>query len=416
LTADSGEARESIISRARQQKNRDRDDSTLEGSASSRPGESVAKRGASAAADEEDDDDSDKDECDAVKDMTSLLALLDVDEAGTVYSVGASSNATRTRATRQPSILGETFDMRSNSGYPTTSLQSSPFDSGSLISSVYLTPLEHHLLRLYFTWQHPIAHLFSEDRFLRDLCNGFGNCYSPLLLSVLLAIGAHYSRFANEVQGDMYFARAKTLLANELERPSLSTCQALVLMGAREAGCGREYGSGWLYAGMGFRMQIALGTDRNMKKLDKHGYLSTEEIEERAFTYYGSFVHDRGWTAYLGRSYSLPYQEVDGAIPMPDRGVPAGTRAWVAYTDDDFDANVTSQSAVASSLPCETGSFKHLCQLVNLLGSVVRNLYDKAKPPTGRMTASSDVVTELHMRLQTWYRKLPQYMRSSKTF
>lgn len=411
LTANTGDTRDAIIESVRQQRNRDRDQSVVEESVNIHKQKSVGARHSRQVADEEDDEDSDRDECDAVRDMTSLLAHLDVDEAGTVYSVGASSNATRTRAAREPSVPGETLCMQSNNDSPTTTLRMAPFDLGALISPVYLTPLEHHLLRLYFTWQHPIAHLFSEDRFLRDLCNGFGNCYSPLLLSVLLSIGAHYSRFANEVQGDMYFARAKTLLASELERPSLPTCQALVLMGAREAGCGREHGSGWLYAGMGFRMQIALGTDRNMKKLDKHGYLSTEEIEERAFTYYGSFIHDRGWTAYLGRSYSLPYQEVDATLPMPDRGVPAGTRAWVAYTDDDFEANVTSSSALGASLPYETGSFKHLCQLVNLLGSVVRNLYDKAKPPTGRLKASSDVVTELHMKLQSWYNKLPQYMR-----
>lgn len=40
-------------------------------------------------------------------------------------------------------------------------------------------------------------------------------------------------------------------------------------------------------------MQIALGTDRNLKKADRHGYLSAEEIEERAFTFWGSFIHDR---------------------------------------------------------------------------------------------------------------------------
>jgi hypothetical protein len=411
LEADSGEARDIVIRRLRQQRNPDRGHSACEVLDKNHDGSLAIKGIARNIEDEEDDEDSDKDECDAVRDMTSLLAHLDVDEAGTVYSVGATSNATRTRATRKTSFLGETSDMRTINDFSTQPLQISSFDLGSLISPVYLTPLEHHLLRLYFTWQHPIAHLFSQDRFSRDLCNGYGNCYSPLLLSVLLSIGTHYSRFADEAQGDMYFARAKTLLASELERPSLTTCQALVLMGAREAGCGREHGSGWLYAGMGFRMQIALGTDRNMKKLDKHGYLSTEDVEERAFTYYGSFVHDRGWTAYLGRSYSLPYQEGDNALPMPDRGIPAGTRTWTAYTDDDFDANTMSQQSLGMCLRAETGSFKHLCQLSNLLGSVVCNLYDKAKPPSGKLSANSNVVTELHMSLQSWYNKLPQYMR-----
>ena len=281
------EARDVIIRRVRQQRNRDKDQATDEGARTSLTGSQTARE----AQDESDDEDSDKEECDAVRDMTSLLAHLDVDEAGVVYSVGASSNATRKEPVTKTSNTGEALVVRSRPGSPAPQYPMSPFAVEGLVGPTYLTPLEHHLLRLYFTWQHPVAHLFSEDRFMRDLCNGYGSCYSPLLLSVLLSIGAHYSRFANEQQGDMYFARAKTLLNLELERPSLPTCQALVLMGSREAGCGREHGPGWLYAGMGFRMQIALGTDRNLKKADKHGYLSTEEIEERAFTYYGSFIH-----------------------------------------------------------------------------------------------------------------------------
>lgn len=203
--------------------------------------------------DEDDDNDTDEEECDAVRDMTTLFAHLDVDESGVVYSVGAFSNVIEPKVWRQTPVPQDSFSMEPVFSSPTgQQFDLSLFDFGTLAASVYLTPLEHHLLRLYFTWQHPIAHLFSEDRFMRDLHNGFGNCYSLLLLSVLLSIGAHYSRFANEGQGDMYFARAKALLVDELERPSLTTCQALVLMGAREAGCGRERGSGWLYAGMLF--------------------------------------------------------------------------------------------------------------------------------------------------------------------
>ena len=286
LGAETG-ARDVIIRRVRQQRNRDKDQWADERATTSLVDSHAVRN----LQDENDEEDSDKEECDAVRDMTSLLAHLDVDDAGIVYSVGASSNATRKRPVPKTSSIGESFNIQSFSASPAAQFRMQPFDLEGLVSPTYLTPLEHHLLRLYFTWQHPVAHLFSEDRFMRDLCNGFGNCYSPLLLSVLLSIGAHYSRFANEQQGDMYFARAKTLLNLELERPTLPTCQALVLMGSREAGCGREHSSGWLYAGMGFRMQIALGTDRNLKKADKHGYLSTEEIEERAFTYYGSFIH-----------------------------------------------------------------------------------------------------------------------------
>lgn len=242
VDAESSEARDEILRRVRQQR-----DSTREGSVIIGGDEEDAL-----LQDTVDANGWASEEANALNDMTSLLAHLQVDESGTVYSVGATSNVFESKPPRRTSAASEqqppevvTAQFVSG-GSPHTQL--SPMKH--VAQPVYLTPMEHHLLQLYFTWQHPICHLFSRDRFMRDLTSGSGSCCSPLLLAAVLAVGAHYSDFISTEQGDVYFARAKKLLEGEIERPSRTTCQALVLMGTREAGCGRERGSGWLYAGM----------------------------------------------------------------------------------------------------------------------------------------------------------------------
>lgn len=115
-----------------------------------------------------------------------------------------------------------------------------------------------------------------------------------------------------------------------------------------------------------------------------------------------------GWTAYLGRSDSLPFRDPDRDIRMPDRGPALPT--WCSYTDDDFTAN-NIQHFESTTPSYHIGSFKHLCQLVGLLGSVVRNLYDKGNTSDTKLGLQSDAVTDLYVKLCSWHTGLPPYMR-----
>lgn len=127
--------------------------------------------------------------------------------------------------------------------------------------------LEEHLLSLYWTWQHPFFRLFSKRLFLRDMelarsANAVTAVrklhFTPLLLNAILAHASHLSNRPGvrsnpddpTTAGDGFFAKARRLLEDECESPSITTVQALALMGSREAGCGRDTGLGWLYSGM----------------------------------------------------------------------------------------------------------------------------------------------------------------------
>src|ERR1700738_3886297 len=134
-----------------------------------------------------------------------------------------------------------------------------PPDS-ELYDFFFAPELVDHLLNLYWSWQHQYFVLLDKDLFLRDLANG-GKFSSgstlPYCLTVeflLNAILSHAAPFSTRpglrsdesdpsTAGYYYFNRARQLLLLDediMARPSVVTCQALALLGSREAGCARN--------------------------------------------------------------------------------------------------------------------------------------------------------------------------------
>ena len=89
-----------------------------------------------------------------------------------------------------------------------------------------------------------------------------------------------------------------------MARPSVVTCQALALLGSREAGCARN-ARGWILSGeacrvqkflipgMSFRMALDLGLHLDSQRLVELGYLGEDEYNMRAITFWGCFIFDR---------------------------------------------------------------------------------------------------------------------------
>lgn len=154
-----------------------------------------------------------------------------------------------------------------------------------------------HLMGLYFCWQHPFYVLFSKECFLHDMARGRSKYCSPLLVNALLAAACAFSDRPEartnpsdpNTAGDHFFAEARRLLF-ENEHPSLTTVQALALMGCREASCGRD-SSGFQYAGRCIRMALELGLHLCFKTAG-NSLLTPTEIEVRKITFWGCFTLD----------------------------------------------------------------------------------------------------------------------------
>ncbi len=154
-----------------------------------------------------------------------------------------------------------------------------------------------HLMGLYFCWLHPFYTLFSKECFLHDMARGRTKYCSPLLVNALLALASSYTDrpvvrtdpYDTGTAGDCFFSEARRLL-NEDDRTTMTTVQALAIMGLREVSCGRD-SSGFQYSGRCVRMALELGM--HLPSDSRIGHLSTTEIEVRKITLWGCFILDK---------------------------------------------------------------------------------------------------------------------------
>lgn len=130
---------------------------------------------------------------------------------------------------------------------------------------------------------------------MRDMACG-GPYFSKLLLNAIYFGSAKFSPRL-EVRKDItdvrtagwkYRQRVKELLGLELERSSITTIQALLIMANSLFALGNERSAAWLYSGLAFRMIIDLGVHSEASTLRAQA-LSDEDIEIRRRVFWGAF-------------------------------------------------------------------------------------------------------------------------------
>lgn len=164
--------------------------------------------------------------CDQFKGCLALDESLNFDADGEMRFFGPTSGRLQFAA------QGVSPEKDSNARVETEPLASTAYDA------FVPTELETHLIDLYFAWEQPWYQIVDEDLF-RDSMANRGRYFTPLLLYSILAMGSRYSdrietrTDANDpnTAGRFFLEQAKTLLHREMERPSLTTIQALGLIG-----------------------------------------------------------------------------------------------------------------------------------------------------------------------------------------
>ena len=308
------------------------------------------------------------------------------------------------------------LDFRTDSS-PAMSLEFA--DTGTSEDPLYQTSLQQHLLSLYWTWQHGFFVLICKNMFVADLekarsqrtMHKRSKFYSPLLMNALLAHAAPLSRRLevranrqdSKTNGDQFFKRAKLLLESEIESPSITTVQALALMGSREAGCGRN-GLGWLYSGMSFRMALDLGLHLSCDELVTSGRITRNEADARLMTFWGCYAYDKSWSAYLGKPESIPAHLIEG-FPWPAISAEEEKELWIPYGEE-----VTPSLLARDPMPAHTSSTsRQIIAIQGILGSIIRNLYSTSGK--GQRPNYSDMVTDSRCELFAWLRELPGHLK-----
>lgn len=123
-----------------------------------------------------------------------------------------------------------------------------------LVSPTQFTPksaLCQQMLSLFFQHQYYYHMVVYREYFLKDYDSGKGPYYSDLLLYAICAMGALVSELEIVRDlSDLFASHAEEILhtSSAMESPDLTTLQALLILGQREIGRGKN-AKGWLFTG-----------------------------------------------------------------------------------------------------------------------------------------------------------------------
>ncbi|RDL34695.1 Uncharacterized protein BP5553_07823 [Venustampulla echinocandica] len=257
------------------------------------------------------------------------------------------------------------------------------------------------LLKIYWTWQHPLHNCVYRPCFFRDMALG-GPYYSELLLMSIYALAARHAdesdpHFIHLGKGEGCLERAKTLLVQELSqpKPKISTIQALLILGGRQCAIGNS-SEGWLYTGMAIRMMKDVGLHLNSHSLQAFEDLAPADLEARKRLFFSAYIWDKSISLCLGRPPTL--------VEMPH----AVDDLLDNFDDDDLWTPVClggmQQYPITPGF--NTSTFKEFCRIGEIITQIYSVVYNDRK-----IRCEEEDIRDIEARLYSWFAKLPVALR-----
>ncbi|KAI7498850.1 hypothetical protein KC357_g256 [Hortaea werneckii] len=268
--------------------------------------------------------------------------------------------------------------------------------------------LENHLIKIYFAWHNASHAVIDESTFWlarqqqTEIAEVAG-IFSEVLVNAMCAIGASYeSRYHPDLAtfprtlADFFAERTKTLLELELDSPSVSTIQALLLLSSHEAG-NQRIARSWLYGGMAMRLCFDIGLHIDSTPYVDHGVMSATESQARQTAFWASYVMNYRMSFSLGRPFTLDGSEITVKKPTPDTF--SYTELWHPYPRT-IAPNPQSSGGLAL-LDIISAQRINLCQTVE---PIARALYGNTRITLKTLQEHSE--KSVHAML-TWKKNLP---------
>ncbi|KAL2834029.1 fungal-specific transcription factor domain-containing protein [Aspergillus pseudoustus] len=278
----------------------------------------------------------------------------------------------------------------------------SEYDSGGLHSFDGITAglgisktLQELLISLYFRWEQPWFAVVDEELFRQSLHHG-GRYWSPLLHLCILAVGSRYSESTqvrsklddSNTAGMIFLEQAKYYLQAEVEKPSLTTIQALAIIGMFYIAIGAD-ATGWLYHGMANRLVLDMGLNLDPAGFEETRLLSHREIQLRRQIYWTLYCHDKWSSSYTGRICSM--LDSQGAVKVPE---------------DDVDAAFDVEGTLRKTLPKLQRAMISLCRIQERM---ILSLW--APKPLLKDSQRSPFLKSTMLELKSWFYDLPAELR-----
>ena len=220
--------------------------------------------------------------------------------------------------------------------------------------------VQSELIDLYFQYSNSIScYIIQENVFRKQLKDG--KVPSGFLLYCMYALAARYSGnelvchdgesskavmkknliIFNLIQGDKFYAKARNLISQLIDVPTIETVLGLILLVTYSGGSGRGSAS-WMYCGMAIRMAQALKLDIDPSHPDL-GLSSLSwrkyEIERRKRIWWVIFIMDRYHSAVADRPIIIQDDDINVGTPCSDE-------IWNGINDefDEFETGVDDHS------------------------------------------------------------------------
>ncbi|EXJ73598.1 uncharacterized protein A1O5_03360 [Cladophialophora psammophila CBS 110553] len=331
--------------------------------------------------------------------LSGRMGSLQIAEDGQLRFYGATSNL---------HILHNGPLSLSRSKFRSPSEQGADLLSGAGVGHFVDESIEDHLLRLYFTWEEPSIHVVDESIFWRERmnCKAAGQVstlYSEVLTNAMCSVGATltsrtYPHLPDPLS-DFFATRSKLLLELEMDAPTLSTVQSLVILSAVEALLTRD-ARGWLDSGMAVRLAVDLGLHLDPEPYVQAGLISCEEGMIRKIIWSGVFVHDRMWSLYVGRPVALDDKHITVQFSAEEANPGRVPRYWSPYDDSE-----------AIDLPSMVDSIDELgvwnVKLCGHMTAIRETLYPDGMTGPTNARQLYQFANQMRDKLLGWQRDLP---------
>ncbi|KAI9478215.1 MAG: fungal-specific transcription factor domain-containing protein [Benjaminiella poitrasii] len=251
---------------------------------------------------------------------------------------------------------------------PTFTSTASPYNN---ISTTYHCNNEwppddtiEHLLEIYIKHCEVISPIIDFDG-LRDSVKN-KTCNSFLLYSIL-SVAARFSNRLDVVEdplwvsGEKYAIKARSMIADVIESPSIDHIQGLLILCINEYGCARGPRC-WMYVGIAARMALELGLNRELifEEVNPGTVLTKKQwlwYESRRKVYWNTFINDMLASAINGRPQMLNSADTDILLPIHDRALDwkNNSNGLIKDGDEFYQKSVNESRLVRYTVICVDG-------------------------------------------------------------
>ncbi|KAJ5135887.1 hypothetical protein N7448_004441 [Penicillium atrosanguineum] len=278
----------------------------------------------------------------------------------------------------------------------------------------------HHLLDIHWNRHHLMFLLTYRPLVMQNFHSDGPYANKLLWYAIFYASALHSQRrdvsgcgSASQGLKQVFYDQFKMLLPEQMEKSSIPSVTALLLMGSSLVSSG-QHTAGWMYCGLAYRMITDLGLHLDEAKSRPSqpppqpslNQMSNSEKEMCRRIFWSAYIIDKFQSLYFGRLPDLnrtgyepsqifldTYEEMD---------------LWSPYVDPQSPAK---EQPSYNPLPTYVvATFNALLRLAEIAADIIQIFYHPSAPSISSLDAKKSL-RDIQRRLQLWQNVLPKQLR-----